>query len=162
MPARGGLTRNRLPLISRWKILDNLRRSLLAPAIVALFLFGWTIAPGRAAVWTAMTAGALAFPVALGVLAWLRGPHAGQTWGMFARTSFEDLRADAARVAGVKPDLVWHHDERHFDKLAEYSQQHLVAGCPPHACLLAHRVVEQPGRDPARSRPATGLPLREG
>ena len=98
VPARGGLTRNRLPLISRWKILDNLRRSLLAPAIVALFLFGWTIAPGRAAVWTAMTVGALALPVALGVLAWLRGPRAGQTWGVFARTSFEDLRSDAARV----------------------------------------------------------------
>ena len=28
VPTRGGLTRNRLPLISRWKILDNLRRSL--------------------------------------------------------------------------------------------------------------------------------------
>ena len=52
VPSRGGLKRNRLPLISRWKILDNLRRSLLAPAVVALFLFGWTIAPGRPAVWT--------------------------------------------------------------------------------------------------------------
>ena len=98
VPARGGLMRNRLPLISRWKILDNLRRSLLAPAVVALFLFGWTIAPGLAGVWTAMTAGALAFPMALDMLAWLRGPRAGQTWGMFARTSFEDLRSDVARV----------------------------------------------------------------
>ena len=30
--------RNRLPLISRWKIFDNLRRSLVAPATVALLL----------------------------------------------------------------------------------------------------------------------------
>jgi hypothetical protein len=28
VPSRAGLTRNRLPLISRWKIFDNLRRSL--------------------------------------------------------------------------------------------------------------------------------------
>ena len=98
VPTRGGLTRNRLPLISRWKILDNLRRSLLAPAVVALFLFGWTIAPGSAAVWTAMTVGALTFPVALRLLAFLAGPRAGQTWGIFVRTSFEDLCADAARV----------------------------------------------------------------
>ena len=31
VPSRAGLTRNRLPLISRWKIFDNLRRSLAAP-----------------------------------------------------------------------------------------------------------------------------------
>ena len=98
VPTRGGLTRNRLPLISRWKILDNLRRSLVAPAIVALFLFDWTIAPGRPGVWTAVTVGALAFPVSLRLFAWLRGPRPGQTWGIFARTSFEDLRADAARM----------------------------------------------------------------
>src|SRR3989442_808320 len=35
VPTRHGLERNRLPLISRWKILDNLRRSLVAPALVA-------------------------------------------------------------------------------------------------------------------------------
>ena len=36
VPSRAGLQRNRLPLIARWKILDNLRRSLLPPATVAL------------------------------------------------------------------------------------------------------------------------------
>ena len=36
--ARGGLERNRLPLICRWKILDNLRRSLVPPATLALLL----------------------------------------------------------------------------------------------------------------------------
>ena len=35
VPTRAGLERNRLPLISRWKILDNLRRSLVAPAVLA-------------------------------------------------------------------------------------------------------------------------------
>ena len=35
VPSRTGLQRNRLPLMSRWKILDNLRRSLMAPATVA-------------------------------------------------------------------------------------------------------------------------------
>ena len=46
VPTRSGLRRNRLPLISRWKILDNLRRSLMAPATVALLLLAWTILPG--------------------------------------------------------------------------------------------------------------------
>ena len=35
VPMRGGLERNRLPLISRWKLFDNLRRSLVAPATLA-------------------------------------------------------------------------------------------------------------------------------
>ncbi len=46
MPTRRGLERNRLPLISRWKILDNLRRSLLAPALLALLASAWTWLPG--------------------------------------------------------------------------------------------------------------------
>ncbi len=53
VPSRSGLTRNRLPLISRFKIFDNLRRSLVAPATVALLLLAWAALPGRPAVWTA-------------------------------------------------------------------------------------------------------------
>ena len=49
VPTRSGLQRNRLPLISRWKIFDNLRRSLVAPATVALLLAAWTVLPGSAA-----------------------------------------------------------------------------------------------------------------
>src|SRR2546428_10680684 len=52
VPTRHGFERNRLPLISRWKILDNLRRSLLPPATVVLLLLGWTVLPGSPAVWT--------------------------------------------------------------------------------------------------------------
>ena len=40
VPTRSGLQRNRLPPIARWKILDNLRRSVMAPAIVAVLLLG--------------------------------------------------------------------------------------------------------------------------
>ena len=35
-----GFAKNRLPLISQWKILDNLRRSLVAPALLALLRRG--------------------------------------------------------------------------------------------------------------------------
>ncbi len=46
---------NPLSVVSRWKILDNLRRSLLEPAIFLLFLLGWLCLPGGAAAWTAAT-----------------------------------------------------------------------------------------------------------
>src|SRR5881628_1373954 len=45
---------NMLPAVARWKILDNLRRSLLAPALVVLFLAGWTVLPGSALVWSGL------------------------------------------------------------------------------------------------------------
>ena len=39
---------NPLSVVSRWKILDNLRRSLVEPATFALFLLGWLCLPGKA------------------------------------------------------------------------------------------------------------------
>ncbi|MDY7574116.1 GH36-type glycosyl hydrolase domain-containing protein [Actimicrobium sp. CCI2.3] len=38
--------RNPLSALARWKILDNLRRSLEAPALTALLLVGWTLRDG--------------------------------------------------------------------------------------------------------------------
>ena len=43
--AHAGWRRIRLPAISWWKIFDNLRRSLVAPATIALLLFAWTLLP---------------------------------------------------------------------------------------------------------------------
>ncbi|QKX18284.1 GH36-type glycosyl hydrolase domain-containing protein [Microbulbifer sp. YPW1] len=44
---------NPLPVIQRWKILDNLRRSLEAPALLALFVVAWCgLLPGSPLVWT--------------------------------------------------------------------------------------------------------------
>jgi cyclic beta-1,2-glucan synthetase len=41
-----------LSLIDRWKIGDNLRRSLLPPALLLFFLVGWLWLPGSPLVWT--------------------------------------------------------------------------------------------------------------
>jgi cyclic beta-1,2-glucan synthetase len=60
--ASGQAVPNRLPAIARWKILDNLRRSLLAPALIALFVTGWMLLPGSAIVWSALGVMVLAFP----------------------------------------------------------------------------------------------------
>lgn len=56
--------RQRLPLIHRWKMLDNLRRSLQAPAIVALLLLAWLgVLPGAAWGWTLLIVALHAAPV---------------------------------------------------------------------------------------------------
>ena len=43
---------NPISTISRWKILDNLRRSLIEPITFLLFVFGWFFLPGGAIYWT--------------------------------------------------------------------------------------------------------------
>ncbi|MCA1850331.1 MAG: glycosyltransferase family 2 protein, partial [Acidobacteria bacterium] len=54
--AHGHTVANTFPLISRWKILDNLRRSLVAPAVLLFLIAAWTFLPGSAALWTAFIA----------------------------------------------------------------------------------------------------------
>ncbi|HEY0161476.1 MAG TPA: glucoamylase family protein [Edaphobacter sp.] len=48
----GRLVLNPISTISRWKILDNLRRSLIEPIAFLLFVFGWFFLPGGALYWT--------------------------------------------------------------------------------------------------------------
>ncbi|MFN2136704.1 MAG: hypothetical protein ACK2UK_12170, partial [Candidatus Promineifilaceae bacterium] len=52
VPAQEGWVRNDLAVIDRWKIFDNLRRSLLAAALMALLIASWTVLPGAAWMWT--------------------------------------------------------------------------------------------------------------
>ncbi|MGL6043053.1 MAG: glycosyl transferase, partial [Sandaracinobacteroides sp.] len=47
-------TRTRIPLIGRWKLLDNLRRSLSAPAALLALLLGWLLPRSAAEIWTGL------------------------------------------------------------------------------------------------------------
>ncbi len=98
VPTRAGLRRNRLPLISRWKILDNLRRSLTPPATVALLLLAWTVLPGSPLVWTAAVLAALAFSLYPLALKTLGGPPSQQPWRVFLRVVREDANTALAQT----------------------------------------------------------------
>lgn len=50
--------RNVFSGLDRWKIADNLRRSLLAPALLLFFIGGWMELPGSAWLWTLLAAAA--------------------------------------------------------------------------------------------------------
>jgi cellobiose phosphorylase len=59
--AQGVSARNPLSALSRWKLFDNLRRSLVPPALLLLLLLGWTVlAPAWA--WTMATLAILFVP----------------------------------------------------------------------------------------------------
>ena len=99
VPTRSGFERNRLPMISRWKILDNLRRSLVAPSLVAFFIAGWSFLPGRPMVWTLAALATISFAALSRAASILAGPHRGLGFGVFIRAWAEDFGTDLARVA---------------------------------------------------------------
>jgi len=49
--------------IDRWKIIDNLRRSLLAPALMFFLTLAWAVLPGPLWAWTLLAVGSLAVPM---------------------------------------------------------------------------------------------------
>jgi cyclic beta-1,2-glucan synthetase len=53
---------NPLSVASRWKIFDNLRRSLVEPALFLLLLLGWLCLPGGSGPWTLATIAILFLP----------------------------------------------------------------------------------------------------
>jgi hypothetical protein len=57
------LVPNPISLVSKWKILDNLRRSLIEPATFLLLLSGWLFLPGGPRFWTFLTLALLFLPI---------------------------------------------------------------------------------------------------
>ncbi len=51
-----------MPALGRWKMIDNLRRSLLAPMAMLALFSGWMMPPAVALVWTTWIVGLLALP----------------------------------------------------------------------------------------------------
>ncbi len=96
--ADGKTRSNDISVIARWKIFDNLRRSLLAPAIVLLLIFSWTLLPAHGLWINLFVLLTLAFPVyahlTSGVLIHPRGiPWTSHFWGVWG-----DLRKKTAQL----------------------------------------------------------------
>src|SRR5262249_22280535 len=64
----GMIVPNPLRTISRWKIADNLRRSLTEASIFVFLLCSWIVLPGNAFHWTLGILAVLSFPTACQVL----------------------------------------------------------------------------------------------
>ncbi|HME11265.1 MAG TPA: glucoamylase family protein [Candidatus Acidoferrum sp.] len=60
--AHGKRVKNPLEVVSRWKILDNLRRSVIEAATFVLLLAAWFYLPGSPGNWTAATVALMLIP----------------------------------------------------------------------------------------------------
>ena len=89
----------RVPVIGRWKMVDNLRRTLSAPATFLTLVLGWTLPGAVPAVWTAFVLAVIGVPPLLPVLAGLVPRGHGFSKRSHARASGRDLRMAAAQTA---------------------------------------------------------------
>ena len=107
---KGTRERNPLSGLSRWKVFDNLRRSLVAPALLALLLLGWTVLahPGF---WTLLVLEVLLLPVVLDIALAIarKSPdlHLGTHLALVGRDALERLARTGFELAAL-PFTAWH------------------------------------------------------
>jgi cyclic beta-1,2-glucan glucanotransferase len=80
VPGPDGPMTNKLSAISRWKIFDNLRRSLVEIFQVALLIAGWFLAPGSVLQWTGVVLLSIAYPWLFSLTVSLLRPPRDQSW----------------------------------------------------------------------------------
>lgn len=99
MNSSGHSVRNHLPIISRWKILDNLRRSLIAPSLLLWLIAVWTVVPGSLVWWMSFVAIVLAFPIyAQATTNLLLNPR-DSAWRSHYWSVLTDIRVGTAQLA---------------------------------------------------------------
>ncbi len=86
-----------IPLLGRWKMLDNLRRTLSAPSSLFALLIGWLLPLNAALLWTAFVITTVAVPALLPVLSGLR-PRRGIAAGSYLSALSQDLLLAIAQI----------------------------------------------------------------
>lgn len=125
--AEGQATPNSLPLISRWKILDNLRRSLVAPALLLWLVGGWTFLPVSPLWWTLFALATVCFPIYAHVAASLFSHPHGVTWTSYFRHVWDDFGTNTKQVAlmlAFLPHQAW----LMLDAIARVAYRKLISG----------------------------------
>ena len=74
---------NPLSLLSKWKITDNLRRSLVSPAVLLLLVTGWLFGPGPVGFWLLLVISIFLIPPLFSMLIELMHMPKERTWRMY-------------------------------------------------------------------------------
>jgi len=99
VPGPNGDERNRLSLLSRWKILDNLRRSIVEIAQLTLLVAGWTVLPGSPLRFTALALGAVAAPWIFSLFLAAIRPPLDKSWRAYYASVARDAIVSIQQLA---------------------------------------------------------------
>ncbi len=87
-----------MPAIGRWKMLDNLRRTLSAPTAFLTLVAGWLLAPHSPWLWTKFVLVTIAIPALLPFLTGLSPRRAGISKRSHFRGALNDLELGASQA----------------------------------------------------------------
>lgn len=87
-----------LPLIGRWKMIDNLRRTLSAPAMVLALLGGWILPFASAPVWSGVVLATIAVPALLPFLVGILPRRLGISKRSHIRAVVRDLKLALSQI----------------------------------------------------------------
>lgn len=88
----GVKVKNNISCLSKWKILDNMRRSLLYPSLFLLYLSGLLLLPGSAFAWTGLAVLVTASPVLNAAVSSL----------LSGRPCIRDSKSNSAIISGIR------------------------------------------------------------
>ncbi len=110
VPGPDGPEPNRLSLLSRWKILDNMRRSTVEVAQLALIIAGWSVLAGSPIRWTLLALGAISSPWLISLLLAAVRPPADRSWRAYYGAVLRDAMNGAEQfglAVAFLPHQVW-------------------------------------------------------
>jgi cyclic beta-1,2-glucan synthetase len=97
-PGAGARTGAAVPAMGRWKMIDNLRRSMSPITVVAALVAGWALPLEGAVVWTLFILATIGLPPLIPVLHEIFARRPGVTLGSHVRALVSDLKLSLARV----------------------------------------------------------------
>ena len=103
VPGPTGPERNRLSLVSQWKIIDNLRRSTVEISQLLFLVGGWTLLPASTLRWTVLGLIAIVMPWGTALTIALLRPPFDKSWRAYYEAVMQDavISVDQALIAIV-------------------------------------------------------------
>ena len=107
---------NTLTALGWWKIFDNLRRSLVPPALLLFLLAGWVLAPKPTGFWTLFVLLLFLLPVLLATLVEVVRKPRERGWAMHLDTALKSLGRQLAE-AGLRLSTLPYHAVINLDAI---------------------------------------------
>ncbi len=101
VPTQQGKERNRINILSKWKVFDNLRRSLNPFFLTLFFVSGWFFLPGPSWLWTLFAFGILAFPIYVSLSTDIINRPARVRWRLYMEKVRANLRINTVQALFV-------------------------------------------------------------
>ncbi len=135
MSAGADRTFGAIPAVGRWKMLDNLRRTLSSPAAILALFAGWSMPFHAALVWTIFVISTIVLPTLIPVIAAIPPRRAGVTIASHMRALGGDFRL-AVTLSGLVVIFLAHQAWLMGDAIARtlyrlfVTRQHLLEWVP--------------------------------